>query len=109
MKYTLLPPQKTKFAMVMFLQVSVCPPGEGMRGGGGCVAVGVCVAGGMHGGRGHAWQGQCGGRGGVGAGEMATAASSTHPTGMHSCLFMQFVYRSGTVNLNTVNSKFHLI
>ena len=63
----------------------------------------------MHGGRGHAWQGQCGGRGDVGAGETATAAGSTHPTGMHSCLFMQFVYRSGTVNSNTVNSKFHLI
>ena len=51
-------------------------------------------------------------------------AAGTHPTGMHSCCnfchFLQFLtiflffaycsrYRSGTVNLNTVNSKFHLI
>ena len=47
-----------------------------------------CVAG-----MGHAWQGVCGGGmyGGVGggclAGETATAAYSTHPTRMHSCLF----------------------
>ena len=42
---------QTKFAKVMFLQVSVCPWG------------GACVAGGMHGGGahggGHAWQGAC--------------------------------------------------
>ena len=40
--------------------------------------------GGMHGrvcvcGRGHAWWGACK------AGETATAADSTHPTGIHSC------------------------
>ena len=35
--------------------------------------------------------------------QTATAEDGTHPTGMHSC------YRSGTVNSNTVNSKFHLI
>ena len=41
---------------------------------------GVCVQqGGMCGG-GHAWQGECM------ALETATAASGTHPTGMHSCL-----------------------
>ena len=45
----------------------------------------------------------------------ATAVGGTHPTGMHSCLIMCLhlvdinLYRSGTVNLNTVNSKFHLI
>ena len=43
-----------------------------MYGGG--VLHGVCVVGG-------AWQG-----GACVAGEMATAADSTHPTGMHSCL-----------------------
>ena len=43
-----------------------------------CVVVGTCVARGMHG-RGHAWQGACV------AGEMATEAGGTHPTGMHSC------------------------
>ena len=39
----------------------------------------ACVAGGMHGG-GHAWQ-----EGVCVAGETATAADGTHPTGMHSC------------------------
>ena len=55
--------------------------GRGMRGRGG-----VCVAGG------HAWWGTGHGGGGGGgaclAGEMATAASGTHPTGMHSCYFL---------------------
>ena len=37
---------------------------------------GACVTGG-----GHAWQGRA-----CVAGEMATAADGTHPTGMHSCL-----------------------
>ena len=67
--------------------------------------------------------------------QTATAAGSTHPTRMHSCSFLkissydyryfspvfiyfilnvekssnEFDYRSGTVNSNTVNSKFHLI
>ena len=44
------------------------------------------MAGGVHG-RGHAWQVVCM-AGVVGAcmeGEMATAAGSMHPTGMHSC------------------------
>ena len=59
----LLPPQ-TKFAKVMFLQVSVCPRGGmcGCQGGvHGCwgvcvVAGGACVAkGGMRGEGGHAW------------------------------------------------------
>ena len=72
---------------VMFLQVSVCP-GGGMHGRGGmcgrgcawwlghvgacmgegaCMVGGACVAGGVH------------------AGETATDAGGTHPTGMHSC------------------------
>ena len=48
----------------------------------GCVTGrGECVAGGMHGtGGGHVWQGVCM------AGETATAAGDTHPTGTHSCL-----------------------
>ena len=56
----------------------------GMHGRGYVWQQGACMAGdrcgrvcawqwGMHGRRGHAWQ------------EMATAADSTHPTGMHSC------------------------
>ena len=74
--------------------------GEGWRGrcmAGGRAGVpegGIC-AGGMHGGGG--WGGMCGGGHalwGVGvcvageacmAGETATAADGTHPTGMHSC------------------------
>ena len=39
-----------------------------------CMTKGVCMAKG-----GGAWQGACV------AGEMATAADGTHPTGMHSC------------------------
>ena len=61
----------------MFSQVSVC-----LR-----VA---CVAGGMYGNGGHVWWGVCMAewciRGACVAGEMATAADGTHPTGMHSCL-----------------------
>ena len=55
---------QTKFAKVMFSQVSVCPSGGGVHGRGTCVVVG-----GVHG-RGHAWLGgrawqggMCGGRG----------------------------------------------
>ena len=72
---------QTKFAKVMFLQMSVCPWGGNRRGGvhgggacmvGGCAWQGgmcggghawwgACMAGGMHG-RGHAWWGgMCGG------------------------------------------------
>ena len=43
---------QTKFAKVMFLQVSVCPQG-GVHGGGGMRGWGVCMAGG------HAWKGAC--------------------------------------------------
>ena len=41
------------------------------------------VVGGVHG-RGHSWQG------GVHAGETATEAGGTHPTGMHSCNYKVF-------------------
>ena len=55
--------------------------GGGHAWQGACMAgacmVGVCMAGG------HVWQG----RGACMAGEMATAAGSTYPTGMHSCFF----------------------
>ena len=40
---------------------------------------GTCIAGG------HARQGACVVGGGMHAGEMATEAGGTHPTGMHSC------------------------
>ena len=50
---------QTKFAKVMFLQVSVCP-----QGGGGLHPGGFSIGG--------APSGQC--------------AGGTHPTGMHSCL-----------------------
>ena len=55
-----------------------------MCGQGACVAGGACMAGG------HAWQGVCMARGtcvarACVAGETATAAGGTHPTGMHSC------------------------
>ena len=43
---------QTKFAKVMFSQVSVCPPG-GVRGGGCMAGEGACVAR-VHGGGGHA-------------------------------------------------------
>ena len=49
---------QTKFAKVMFSQVSVCPQG-GMHGrGGGLHGRGACMAGGVHG-RGCSWQGVC--------------------------------------------------
>ena len=51
----------------------------------------MCGRGGMHGrgGKfggwgGHAWQGACM------AGETATAADGTHPTGIHSCIWLFF-------------------
>ena len=46
-----------------------------------CMVGGACMAGGMRG-RGHAWQD---GMGTCVAGETATAAGGTHPTGIHSC------------------------
>ena len=56
----------------------------GMCGGGVCgrgpCMVEVCMA------RGHALQGGVHGRGACMAGDTATAADGTHPTGMHSYL-----------------------
>ena len=108
---------QTKFAKVMFLQVSVCPQG-GMHGRGTCMAgghawqgacmtggmcgTGACMAGerGVHGGGvcmagGHAWWG-CAWQGGHtwwGACMADTTrysqwAGGTHPTGMHSCIYI---------------------
>ena len=85
-KKTFYRPQ-TKFAEVLFLQMSVYPQG-GVRGKGRVCGKGVCMAkgAGMAGevcmAGAHVWQlgGACV------AGEMATAAGGTHPTGMHSCL-----------------------
>ena len=66
-----------------------------MHGRGVCLAVGgACMAVGMH-----AWQGG----GACVAGEMATAAGSTHPTGMHSCLS---VFQP--VNVTLVQKKYAL-
>ena len=72
-----------------------------MHGGGG-----VYVAGGMCG-RGHAWQGACvaggmHGRGACVAGETTTAADGTHPTGMHSCLYL-FQKRSSQSMRSLIN------
>ena len=63
---------QTKFAKVMFSQVSVCPQGGGHAG---CSWQGACVVGGVAGG------------GGV-AGEMATVVGGMHTTGMHSCFLL---------------------
>ena len=73
--------------------------GEDMHDGGACVAGGECMAWGRGEcmARGHVWWGDmCGGgmhgrgacmaREACMAGETATAAGGTHPTGMHSCL-----------------------
>ena len=51
LKFRILYCPQTKFAKVMFLQVSVCPQG-GVRDGG-RAWLGACVTGGVHG-RGHA-------------------------------------------------------
>ena len=72
-------------------------------------------------GGGHAWQrvgGMCGGGGmhdrGVHcggacvAGEMATAAEGTHPTGMHSSLFVcLFIYFGPFIGLNGLQTHLH--
>ena len=57
-----------------------------------CACQGVCMV------SCHAWQGgmrgeggACVARGACLAGKTATAAGSTHPTGMHSCLHLSFV------------------
>ena len=54
---------------------------------------GMCGRGGMHDSRWgmHGRGGVCGG-GACVAGEMATAADGTHPTGMHSCTLVFFLF-----------------
>ena len=61
------------------------------------VYMGVCVVGDVHGrlmAWGYACQGGMRGRGGGAcvAVEMATAAGGTHPTGMHSCIYLFFTW-----------------
>ena len=53
--------------------------GIGCVTGAACVAGGLVLPGGVHN-RGHVWRGVA-----CMAGEMATAVSGMHPTGMHSC------------------------
>ena len=66
------------------------------------VHMGVCVVGDVHGmgmTGGHAWPGGRAWWGEVGACvavEMATAAGGTHPTGMHSCIYLFFNVDSNT-------------
>ena len=61
---------------------------------------GACMAGGMHG-RGHVWRGCVWqgvcSRGACVAGETATAVDGTHPTEMHSCL-RQFFWSKDTIS-----------
>ena len=60
---------------------------EGVCVGGGHAWQGARMVGGKHGRWGYAWRGG----GACMAGEMATAADSTHSTGMHSCHICQSV------------------
>ena len=50
-----------------------------------CMAGGACVGGGAYVSGVCAWRGGIHGKGACVAGETATAAGSTHPTGLHSC------------------------
>ena len=68
---------QTKFAKVMFSQVSVCPRGGDVAKGG------RHGRGGMGGIHGRGWACVVGGM--CMAEETATAAGGMHPTGMHSC------------------------
>ena len=95
-------------AKVMFLQVCVCP-----RGGGGgipaCLAGGIptCLAAGLQGGGIPACLQQVSRGGPCSRGvpapggvwrrppqQMATVADGTHPTGMHSCLYLFCIWRN---------------
>ena len=58
----------------------------GGMGGGGCGVGGIGCS--WQGGC--TWQGGVHGRGACVAGEMATAAGDTHPTGMHSCCELNY-------------------
>ena len=61
----------------------------GVHGQGVCVA-GECAWWGSVHGRGCAWLRRCAWQGECVAGETATAADGTHPTGMHSCLPLRY-------------------
>ena len=82
---------QTKFAKVMFLHVCVCPGGGGAWSSGGAwfqggdCCGGWCLVLGVPGPRGAAWSRVVGGGGVETPLGMATAAGSTHPTGMHPC------------------------
>ena len=73
----------------------------------GCARLGIvcsgggraCQGGGMRAWGVHAWGYMVGGRGVCVAGKTATAVVGTHPTGMHSCLFMIFQQQLIYVNL----------
>ena len=70
--------------------------GEGMHGGGGGgVMTGEYMTGGMHVGGRHVWWGAYV-AGGVRAGEAATEACGTNPTGMYSCI---------CIDLQTINDQ----
>ena len=72
--------------------------GHGWQGGvwwgacieGGYAWWGTCIAGDVHDGELCVWQGVCMAGGGVRAGETATEAGGTHPTGMYSWLILLF-------------------
>ena len=73
-----------------------CPLG-GVHGG--LHVGGVHVAGG-----GHVWHGAC-----MTAGEMATAADGTHPTGMHSCYILTSIYSSFSVISNVAQLLYNVV
>ena len=99
---------RNEVAKVVFLQMCVCPRGEGWVGGiPACLAVGIpaylaagfrgecaipaCLATGLQGGG--VCSGDCSGgalRGETPPKQTATVADGTHPTGMHSCFFDRF-------------------
>ena len=73
---------------------------QGRMHGRGCVWQGACMVGKACMARGGGWM--------CVAGDMATAAGGTHPTGMHSCIFIFFpfseVFRRGDVPMSPMGS-----
>ena len=87
---------QTKFAKVMFSQVSVCPRGgmcgkhaprhtcpPGMHAPGHAHPLGACMPPGMHTSQARTPQ--------PGTTRCAKQAGGTHPTGMHSCLMIKLI------------------
>ena len=72
--------------------------GRGMCVGGACMAGGAWQGG--HAWQGCAWQGACVVIRACVAGETATAAGGTHPTGMYSCLYCRFTLTSAESSLH---------